>query len=75
MILRLLPALLLMFSFLPVAFAKEDGYIYVKASLGFPWFMFLVFTVLILIPFLLVVFLAWRKPPEDESQDQPDQTN
>jgi len=66
-----------MFTFFTEVIAKEgvdgSGYTYVKASLGFPWFMFFVFTVLVLIPFLLIVILAWRNKPEDEKQDQPDQ--
>jgi hypothetical protein len=76
---RLLSALLLTLTVFPEVMAKQNldeiEYTYVEASLGFPWFMFFVFTVLVLIPFLLIVFLSWRKRPEDESQDQLDQPN
>jgi len=71
---RLLPALLLMLIFLPESMAKTE-YTYVKASLGFPWFMFFVFLLLIMIPFLLIVFLSWRKQADDESEDPLDQIN
>jgi len=39
--------------------AKPE-YTYVKASLGYPWFMFFVFMVLISIPFLLIIILSWK---------------
>lgn len=71
---RLLPALLLMLIFLPESMAKTE-YTYVKASLSFPWFMFFVFLLLIMIPFLLIVFLSWRKQADDESEDPLDQIN
>lgn len=46
--------------------AKQD-YTYVKSSLVFPWFMFFVFFALIMIPFFMVIALAWRKPGAGES--------
>lgn len=46
--------------------AKQD-YTYVKSSLVFPWFMFFVFFALIMIPFIMVIALAWRKPGVDEN--------
>lgn len=50
--------------------ALQD-YTYVQSSLAFPWFMFFVFFALILIPFFMVIVLAWRKPGmrEDEVSD------
>ncbi len=49
-------------AFMPVSevLAKQD-YTYVKSSLVFPWFMFFVFFALILIPFLMVIALSWKK--------------
>jgi len=69
--LQLFSVLILMSTVMSEIMAKADveepGYTYVEASLGFPWFMFLVFTVLVLIPFVLIVVLAWRKQPENEN--------
>lgn len=53
------------FSWLPAVSAKAE-YTYVKASLGFPWVMFFVFMLMILIPFLLIIVLSWRKHTNTE---------
>ena len=45
----------------------EQPYTYVKASLGYPWFMFFVFLALISIPFVLIIALSWRLHRKNES--------
>ncbi len=61
---------MLLLALIPVSevLAKQD-YTYVKSSLVFPWFMFFVFFALILIPFCMVIALAWRKSPADEKEN------
>jgi len=49
--------------------AAEQQYTYIKASLGYPWFMFFVFLALIAIPFLLIVALSWRLHLKNENPD------
>jgi len=63
---------ILLLALIPVSevLAKQD-YTYVKSSLVFPWFMFFVFFALIMIPFFMVIVLAWRKSnvAENETPD------
>lgn len=40
----------------------RPGYTQIESTLAFPWVMFFVFLALILIPFILIVVLSWRKP-------------
>lgn len=49
--------------------AKAD-YTYVKASLAYPWFMFFVFMVLVSIPFIMIIFLSWKKHLQKENNQQ-----
>ncbi len=49
--------------------AAEQPYTYIKASLGYPWFMFFVFLALISIPFVLIIALSWQMHRENESSD------
>lgn len=52
------------------AWAQENPYTYVKMSLTVPWTLYFVFLACVLIPFVLMILLAWRKPAdEDERQD------
>jgi len=39
---------------------QENPYIYVKMSLLVPWALYFVFLAAVLIPFLLLIVLAWR---------------
>ncbi len=59
------------FSIVLLAFSglvtAEQPYTYVKASLGYPWFMFFVFLALIAIPFVLIIALSWRLHWKNES--------
>ena len=41
--------------------AQENPYIYVKMSLGIPWFLYFVFLACILIPFAILIIVAWRR--------------
>jgi hypothetical protein len=63
---------ILLLALMPVSevLARPD-YTYVKSSLAFPWFMFFVFFALIMIPFFMVIVLAWRKSgaSKNESSD------
>lgn len=52
------------------AWAQENPYTYVKMSLTVPWTLYFVFLACVLIPFVLMVLLAWRKPADkDERED------
>lgn len=52
LLLMLLPAELI---------AKTPEYTKIESTLAFPWFMFFVFLALILIPFIMIIVLSWRK--------------
>lgn len=43
-----------------VAAAETQPYTYVKFSLGVPWALYFVFLALVLIPFAVMILLAWR---------------
>ncbi|MFV2005039.1 MAG: hypothetical protein ACC650_07505 [Gammaproteobacteria bacterium] len=60
---------ILLLALMPVSevLARPD-YTYVKSSLAFPWFMFFVFFALIMIPFFMVIVLAWRKTDASEKR-------
>jgi len=60
---------MLLLALMPAAevLAKQE-YTYVKSSLAFPWFMFFVFFALIMIPFFMVIALAWKKSGADENE-------
>ena len=45
---------------------QENPYIYVKMPLTVPWTLYFVFLGAVLIPFVLMIVLAWRKQPPDE---------
>jgi len=47
--------------------SARPGYTQIESTLTFPWLMFFVFLVLILIPFIMIVVLSWR------NQDKQDQ--
>lgn len=40
--------------------AQENPYNYVKMSLFVPWLLYFVFLACVLIPFVLLILLAWR---------------
>lgn len=43
------------------AAAQISPYVYVKMSLGVPWFLYFVFLACILIPFIILIIVAWRR--------------
>lgn len=43
------------------ASAQENPYTYVKMSLFVPWAMYFFFLVAVLIPFVVMIVLAWRR--------------
>jgi len=45
--------------------SARPGYTQIESTLAFPWFMFFVFLALILIPFLLIIALSWRKSDKE----------
>ncbi len=44
-----------------LASAQISPYVYVKMSLGVPWFLYFVFMLCILLPFLIMISVAWRR--------------
>jgi len=50
-----------LFVLLPFELMAKPKYTHIESTLGFPWFMFFVFLVLIMIPFVLIITLSWRK--------------
>ncbi len=54
---------------IPSAWGQENPYIYVKMSLLVPWTLYFVFLAAVLIPFALMIVLAWRKRPDEESDE------
>jgi hypothetical protein len=61
----------------PAWSASSSGYTYVRMSLTVPWTLYFVFLVCVLIPFVVMMVLAWRnasKPdpgPKDGPRDDP----
>lgn len=49
-----------------------SGYTYVKMSLAVPWALYFVFLACVLIPFVVMIALAWRSGPRPEP-DEPDE--
>lgn len=47
---------------------QENPYVYVKMPLTVPWALYFVFLGAVLIPFVLMIALAWRKQPHDEAE-------
>ena len=64
------PALLLVLSS-AAAWGQDNPYIYVKMPLTVPWTLYFVFLGAVLIPFVVMIALAWRGPPHDDSEPAP----
>ena len=43
------------------AAAQISPYVYVKMSMGVPWFLYFVFLACILLPFFVLIAIAWRR--------------
>jgi hypothetical protein len=53
-----------------------SGYTYVKMSLAVPWALYFVFLTCVLIPFVVMIVLAWRSGPRaDAALPKPDGTD
>ena len=46
---------------------QDNPYVYVKMPLTVPWFLYFVFLGAVLIPFVVMIALAWRKRSGDDS--------
>ena len=64
------PALLLVL-LSAAGWCQENPYIYVKMPLTVPWTLYFVFLGAVLIPFVVMIALAWRGQPHDESGTTP----
>ena len=59
------PALCLVL-FSSVGLCQDNPYIYVRMPLTVPWFLYFVFLGAVLIPFVVMIALAWRNRPGHE---------
>ena len=46
---------------------QDNPYVYVKMPLTVPWTLYFVFLGAVLIPFVVMIILAWRRQSHDES--------
>ena len=49
------------------AWCQENPYVYVRMPLTVPWTLYFVFLGAVLLPFVVMIVLAWRHPPRDET--------
>ncbi len=64
-----LPLATMALLFSSLAAAQISPYVYVKMSLGVPWFLYFVFMLCVLLPFLIMIIIAWRRRSlRDEEQ-------
>ena len=67
---------LALLSLLPGAagWCQDNPYVYVKMSLAVPWTLYFVFLAAVLIPFLVMIALAWhgRAAGRGRAEDTPD---
>ena len=61
---RWLALLFVLFS--SVGWCQDNPYVYVKMPLTVPWALYFVFLGAVLIPFVVMIALAWRKQPHNE---------
>ena len=61
------PALLLVL-FAAAGWCQDNPYVYVRMPLTVPWALYFVFLGAVLIPFVVMIVLAWRKQPPDEAR-------
>ena len=64
---RRAPLLAILMLSCAAAWSQENPYIYVKMPLTVPWTLYFVFLGAVLIPFVLMIVLAWRRQPPDEA--------
>ena len=59
---------LLLVPFAASGWCQDNPYVYVKMPLTVPWALYFVFLGAVLIPFVVMIVLAWRRQPEDASR-------
>ncbi len=59
-ILKSLAIGVLFFASMP-SWAQINPYVYVQMSMAVPWFLYFVFLACILIPFFVMIIVAWRR--------------
>ena len=62
---------LLLVLFAAAGWCQDNPYVYVRMPLTVPWALYFVFLGAVLIPFLVMIVLAWRKQPPDEPRRSP----
>lgn len=62
-----IPCLAILMLLCTAARCQENPYVYVKMPLTVPWTLYFVFLGAVLIPFVLMIVLAWRKQPRDDA--------
>lgn len=68
----ILPCMSLQIFMAPIVSAQENPYTYVKMSLLFPWAMYFFFLGAVLIPFVVMIGLAWRRQQDPAVQNKDD---
>ena len=53
--------------FSPAGWAQDNPYIYVRMPLTVPWTLYFIFLGAVLIPFVVMIALAWRRHTPDRS--------
>jgi hypothetical protein len=53
------------------ASAQAEPYTYVKMSLGVPWTLYFIFLACVLIPFVVMIGLAWRQAARRAQETAP----
>jgi cytochrome b subunit of formate dehydrogenase len=48
------------------AWAQQTPYTYIRASLQVPWALYFFFLILIFLPFIFMILLAWRGAAREE---------
>ena len=62
------PWLAILMLFCAAAQGQENPYVYVKMPLTVPWTLYFVFLGAVLIPFVVMIVLAWRKQPREGAE-------
>ncbi len=54
------------------SWARGTEYSYYKMSLTTPWMMYFIFLALVLIPFVIMIFMAWRREKKTSNKSGTD---
>lgn len=52
------------------AWAQQGSYTYIRASLQLPWGLYFFFLLLVFIPFVIMIWGAWRGAPDENEGAQ-----